>query len=89
MSEAMTKANSSWRFDVEKVSLFVPGVIIDLKVDGARFSKYEWTVFIYHSDEAAASGSSVEPEEERVVFGVFLGFEEDVVELAHIKGKVT
>ena len=53
-------------------------MFIALKVDSASF-KHEGSIFIHHADQARATRTTIEPEHDGVVGGIFLGFEEDVV----------
>ena len=65
--------------DVQQVCLFVPGVGVDVKIDSSCFES-KGAVLGGHADETGASRAALVPKDQRVVVGVALGVEKDVME---------
>ncbi len=80
----IAKGYSSGGFDVEHVGFLVPGPLIDHRVEWVGFED-EGSVFVEHAEHTGAAGSTVEPPVDRVVIGVFLGLEEDVMVAAGVE----
>lgn len=79
VSLGSAEAHSSGGFDVEQIGLLVPGEGVVLKINSALLEDKR-TVLISHTQKRGAARAPVEPEDDGIVIGVFLGVEEDVVE---------
>lgn len=77
----LAEADSSRAFEVKDVSLLIPCKIIELEACFVGDNDKR-TMLQKHADKAGAAGSSIEPEYNRVVIGVSLGVEKDIVECA-------
>ena len=80
------EANASRRLDVEKIGLHVPGVWIYSELL-SPFLEHKRPVFVDHPQQAGTPGSSVQPEHDRVIIGISLRIEEDIVEGGSIEVK--
>jgi hypothetical protein len=52
---------STWGFNVKNIGFFVPREFVDSYLNGAWGVKNKGPIFIKHTDQTAASRSSVEP----------------------------
>lgn len=75
------ESDSSRGLDVQQVGSLVPGVVVEHQHGGIGFEQ-EGTILINHTDEAGASGPTIEPQDQGIVIGVMLRVEEDVVVVA-------